>query len=130
AVREEIGEVRRNVELEARLIDDLLDPTRIARGNLRLNLETHDLHAVVRRAVDICCHGGEGNAVHMEVRLEAQRHHVKADPARMQQVFWNLLANARKFTAGGGRIAVRSRNTDNGDGSVIVEVSDTGVGID
>ena len=68
--------------------------------------------------------------MHMEVRLEAQRHHVKADPARMQQVFWNLLANARKFTAAGGRIAVRSRNTDNGDGSVIVEVSDTGVGID
>jgi PAS domain S-box-containing protein len=124
-VRQDIQTIRHNVELEARLIDDLLDLTRIARGKLQLDLQVTDVHALVQNAIDIC---HQTDAIQLVVDLAAQRHHVRADPARLQQVFWNLLNNAHKFTPPGGTITVRSRNT--ADGRVRVEVIDTGVGID
>jgi len=124
-VRRDLATVRRNVELEARLIDDLLDLTRIARGKLKLDLQTADAHALVRSACEIC---NQGEEVKLTIDLSATRHHVRGDPARLQQVFWNLLNNAYKFTPAGGRITVTSRNTP--DGKLRVEVTDTGVGID
>ena len=118
---------RRNVELEARLIDDLLDLSRIARGKLQLRRETVDLHALVEQAVAICRPGIDEAGLTACVRLEAVRHHVEVDPAKVQQILWNLIKNATKFTPAGGSIAVRTRDLPGG--AVAVEVVDTGAGI-
>jgi PAS domain S-box-containing protein len=125
---ETLGLIRRNVELEARLIDDLLDVVRITRGKLLLRPEAVDAHALIRQAVEICRDDIESAGLRLELGLSAARHHVFADPARLEQVFWNLIKNAVKFSPPGGSLAVRSRD---GEGStLVVEVSDTGVGID
>ena len=126
-VRPILEMTRRNVELEARLIDDLLDLNRIVRGKLRLNREVVDAHRLVVEALAICRPGIEGARLQVELALGATRHHVKADAARLQQVVWNLIKNAVKFTPGGGFIAIRTR--DEGD-RLLVEVADTGVGIE
>jgi signal transduction histidine kinase len=124
-VQDDIQTIRRNVELEARLIDDLLDLTRITRGTLQLHFETVDAHLLIRNAVTLCCQHRLGD---VELHLDAKRHHVRADPARLQQIFWNVLSNADKFTPVGERISVRTSNR--GDGHLVIEVSDRGVGID
>lgn len=127
---------RRNVELEARLIDDLLDITRISRGKLVLNREVVDAHALIHQALEICRADLRANDLRVAIELDASEHHVDGDPARLQQVFWNLIKNAVKFTPRGGSLSIRSRNGESGaadDGrtpSLIVEVSDTGIGID
>jgi PAS domain S-box-containing protein len=132
-VRAELEVVRRNVELEARLIDDLLDLTRIARGQLELDRRPLDLREIVRQAVETC---GEAKlAAHgLALDLAAPDHQVWGDPARLTQVLWNLLHNALKFTPEGGRIAVRSYlelcNLPSGRvPAVVVEVADSGAGI-
>lgn len=118
--------IRRNVELEARLIDDLLDLTRITRGKLVLNLTTIDVHDALQRAVEICC---AERASDLVLELNAAQHHVRGDPARLQQVFWNLVNNAVKFTPAGRPITIRSKNVG-GQNAIEIEVSDTGVGIE
>ncbi|HEY7090334.1 MAG TPA: MASE1 domain-containing protein [Tepidisphaeraceae bacterium] len=123
-IRTDLQTIRRNVEMEARLIDDLLDLTRIGRGKLKLELQVTDLHEIVRRAIDICCRDAEMRIV---VELQAQRHHIHGDAGRIQQVFCNLLNNARKFTPPGGTITVRSGNPQ--PVTVSIDVTDTGVGI-
>ncbi|HSV16611.1 MAG TPA: ATP-binding protein, partial [Tepidisphaeraceae bacterium] len=120
--------IRRNVELEARLIDDLLDLTRIAKGKLQLSLDTVDAHASLNSALDICRADLAEKGVHIGVDLSATQHHVRADPARIQQVFWNLIKNAVKFTPTGGQVTVRTRNEP--DGRLRVDVTDTGIGIE
>lgn len=130
-VREDLELARRNIELEARLIDDLLDLTRVAAGKLRLNRRPADAHDVLQDAVRVCQADARERRVKLELHLGAGRHHVLADPARLQQVFWNLLKNAIKFTPPDGRVDVRSLNPDPADPDrLVVEVSDTGVGID
>ena len=130
-VREELAMVRRNIELEARLIDDLLDLTRVAAGKLKLDLRPVDAHAVLRDAVEVCRGDVREQQIELGVELSAVRHHVHADAARLQQVFWNLIKNAIKFTPPGGRIEVRTVNPDPADpDGLVVEVSDTGIGID
>ena len=124
--REAFAEIRRNVELEARLIDDLLDVMRIIRGKLPYYLEVVDAHDLVGRALQICRGEAETKRIDLVVDLRAAEHHVRADPARLQQVFWNLLKNAIKFTPEGGRIAVRSRDRA---GGLRIEVVDSGIGI-
>jgi PAS domain S-box-containing protein len=127
--------IRRNVTLEARLIDDLLDLTRIRGGKLHLERGINDAHEVIHQVVEICREDLRAARLQLTVELAARRHHVDADPARLQQVFWNLIKNAIKFTPAGGTVMIRSRDaegypgvaTDNG---LIVEVSDTGIGID
>ena len=131
-LRPEIEMIRRNIELEARLIDDLLDLTRISRGKLQLDVDTIDAHVAITAAIDICREHVLEKDVRLVTELRAATHFVRADPARLQQVFWNLINNAAKFTPKGGTITVRSRNADNRDerSPLIVEVSDTGIGID
>ena len=142
AVRDDLVMIHRNVELEARLIDDLLDLTRIGRGKLQLRTETVDVHRVVADAVAVVpVEDLAGKGLYVEQLLSAAAHHVHGDPARLQQVFWNLVKNAVKFTPEGGRIAVRTSNGPAVGGSadgrpdappppVRIEVSDTGVGIE
>src|SRR5438270_3506736 len=90
--------VCRNVELEARLIDDLLDLTRIARGKLQLQLQRVDAHDLVRHAMEIVRGDVNSRRLAHSMTLEARAHHVMVDPPRLQQVFWNVLRNACKFT--------------------------------
>ena len=110
AARQPLEIIRRNVELEARLIDDLLDVTRISRGKLQLNLQTVDVHRTLRLALEICQRDVDEKGLRVEMELGAPAHHVRADPARLQQIFWNLLKNAVKFTPRSKRIVVRSTN--------------------
>lgn len=124
-LREDIATIRRNVELESRLISDLLDLTRIAKGKLKLDMRDVDLNLIVRSAVDICQREASAK---LTVELHATRHTVFGDSTRLQQVFWNLINNAAKFTPDDGTITVRSSNID--DGHVRVSVTDTGAGID
>src|SRR5581483_6873296 len=103
-VREALEVVRRNVELEARLIDDLLDVTRIAKGKLQLSFETICVHQTLQRALEICREEIAAKNLDVQFNLQATRTHVEGDPARLQQVFWNLIKNSVKFTPEKGRI--------------------------
>ncbi len=126
-VREQLGMMRRNIELEARLIDDLLDITRISRGKLTIQPVVADVHQLLEHTVEIVRGDGLGNEVGLVFELQAQRHHTMADPTRLQQVFWNLIKNALKFTPSGGIVTVSTHN--DADGRIIVRVTDTGIGI-
>ncbi len=125
--REQLIMMRRNIELEARLIDDLLDVTRISHGKLTIEHVPVDIHDLLRHCHEIIRSDGPGKNVDIVFDVTAARHHVLGDPARLHQVFWNLLKNAFKFTAEGGTITVRTRNC--ADDHVTVSVADTGVGI-
>lgn len=128
AVQPTLQMIRRNVELEARLIDDLLDLTRISKGKVQLSLEIVDAHVLLRNALEICQSEIDHKNLGLDLRLKAERVHLKADPARLQQVFWNLIKNAVKFTPEGGRLTIETSNKDNNQ--LCVAVSDTGCGID
>jgi two-component system CheB/CheR fusion protein len=120
--------VRRNVELEARLIDDLLDLNRIIRGKLPLNTETVDAHGLLRNVVEICQSDLHGAGVRLLLDLGATRTIINADPARVQQVLWNLLKNGIKFTPSDGSITVRTSNDE--QGRLVISFRDTGIGIE
>ena len=126
-VRSWMQTIGRNVQLEARLIDDLLDLTRIANGKLQLHLEAVETHKIVRETVAICEEDIRKKGIEIELDLDAANTTVQADPARLQQVLWNLLKNAVKFTPEGGKITVHTMNTKSGD--VRCQVIDTGIGI-
>ena len=126
--RHRIRIVRRNAELEARLIDDLLDLTRIAKGKLQLEVEPVELAQTLDDVVEICLPEAAAKGLAIEREGDGGGNVVEADPARLKQIFWNILKNAIKFTPRGGRILVRA--TAAGPGRIVVEVSDTGVGID
>ncbi len=130
SIRPALEVTRRNIAMEARLIDDLLDVTRIAQDKLRLDREVADAHDLVRRAVEVCREEIVAKGLRLEIDLAAVAHHVEADPARLQQIAWNLVKNAGKFTPAGGMISVRSRNAEEPDLKLIVEVCDTGLGIE
>jgi two-component system, cell cycle sensor histidine kinase and response regulator CckA len=127
-IREGLQMVCRNVELEARLIDDLLDLTRITRGKLQLNVRDADAHDLLRHAIDIVRSDIEARHLALDVTFSAANYTVRVDPARLQQVFWNVLRNAAKFTAPGGRISVRTFNSS--PTIFDVEIIDTGIGIE
>ncbi len=126
AFRPVLEMTRRNVDLQARLIDDLLDLSRIAQGKLPLRREVVDAHLLISRALEICRAGIDEARLDLVVDLRATRHHVEADPARLQQVVWNLIKNATKFTPAGGVVAVRT--VDVGE-ALAIEVADSGMGI-
>jgi signal transduction histidine kinase/ActR/RegA family two-component response regulator len=126
-LREDLASIRRNVELESRLISDLLDLTRISKGKLQLEERDVDLHLVIRSAADICQREASAK---LTLDLAAARHSVRGDTTRLQQVFWNLINNAIKFTPADGTITVRSENPGGGDETIRVSVTDSGVGID
>ena len=125
-VREDLRVVRRNVELEARLIDDLLDLTRIAQGKLQLTRGAVDVHELVGQALGICRDEAKAKRLTVDVALDARGHTVDADAARLLQVLWNVLKNAVKFSAADGRVGVR---TSDRDGTLRLTVADSGIGI-
>lgn len=119
--------IRRNVEIEVALIDDLLDVTRINYGKLQLQLETVDAHECLLSILKM--RQREITAKHLEIVLELQASEffVEGDRTRLRQVFWNLLQNAIKFTPQGGKITLR---TTSAAGHLKIEIIDTGAGID
>lgn len=126
--RESLEMIRRNVEMEALLIDDLLDVTRIAHGKIELNRRPVELHTVIWRAVEVCRPDIEARRLQFGVDLgPAASYWVEADAARLQQVFWNLLRNAIKFTPRDGCVGIRCRPDNE---HVLVEVNDSGIGIE
>jgi CheY-like chemotaxis protein len=125
------------IELESRLIDDLLDMTGIVRGRLQLHRETTDVRALVHRTLMICDHEIQVGAIAVVQDLSAAEHHVHADVVRLEQVFWNLIKNAVKFSPHGGTLTIRTRNEPRpaSDSSaegldLIIEFADTGIGIE
>jgi PAS domain S-box-containing protein len=127
--RESLAVIRRNVELEARLIDDLLDLTRISRGKLVLNQAPADLHALVQGVIRLCEPDVNRAGLKLASDLRATDTSLFVDGARLQQILWNLLKNAVKFTPRGGTVTIRTSNAGGPGGRVEVSVSDTGIGI-
>ena len=125
-VRKELAMIRRNVELEARLIDDLLDLTRVTRGKLEFYVGPINIHAVLHRALEICQADLDAKRQHLVLELNATRTATQGDAVRIQQVLWNLLRNAVKFTGEGGVITIRTRNAS--PNTITLAVQDTGVG--
>jgi len=127
-VRWALEVIRRNVELEARLIDDLLDVTRISKGKLQLSLETVSVHEILQRSYEICREDIATKDLKIEFRLRAEHAYVEGDPARLQQVFWNLMKNSVKFTPAQGRIVIETLNP--APDKIQIRTTDTGIGIE
>ena len=125
---EEVHTIRRNVQLQARLIDDLLDLTRVTRGKLQLRFDRVDAHEIIREALGIAQAEILEKRLKTSVGLNAKKHNIWADPIRIQQVFWNLISNAVKFTPSGGQIEIRTSNDDRDH--FLFEITDSGIGID
>jgi PAS domain S-box-containing protein len=128
---EDVAMIRRNIELEVKLIDDLLDLSRVASGKLRLHPQPVRVHEILRHVLQSSVSDMAAKRLDLVSHLDAADDRVTADPARLQQVFWNILRNAAKFTPERGRITVRTGNgpSESGTPQLVVELSDTGAGI-
>jgi two-component system, chemotaxis family, CheB/CheR fusion protein len=127
-IREGLRMVCHNLEGEAWLLDDLLDLSRLSRGKVALQLCTADVHQLLQRAIDIVCTETEKRHLKLALSCEAFLHILNVDPPRLQQVFWNVLRNACKFTLEHGAVSVRSYNRT--PDVITIEISDSGVGIE
>jgi PAS domain S-box-containing protein len=125
--RQMMSTIRRNIELEARLIDDLLDATRISRNKLTLQKTLIDAHQILTWVFEMCRAEADAKDLDLAFDLTASVRHVHADPARFQQILWNLLKNAIKFTPDGGRIRILTTNPT--AICLRIVVTDSGVGI-
>ncbi|MHA3772576.1 PAS domain S-box protein [Verrucomicrobiota bacterium sgz303538] len=129
AVRADFAAIRDHIEVEARLIDDLLDLTRITRGKLEVELRPLDAHEVLRSTIEVVRGTLEKQRLELRLDLSAAHFYVEGDAVRLHQVFWNVLCNAAKYTPKGGMVNVRSRNTGPDGGTLRIEVQDTGLGM-
>ncbi len=120
--------IRRNIELETQLIDDLLDFTRIARDKMQLRFVPVDAHLAILNVVEICRAEAESKRLHMHRNLRANTRHVAAEAAKFQQIIWNLLKNAIKFTPNEGEIVISSSNPS--PEVLTISVCDTGIGME
>ncbi|HEV2692590.1 MAG TPA: PAS domain S-box protein [Verrucomicrobiae bacterium] len=127
-IRAQFVTIRNNVELEARLIDDLLDLTRITRDKLSLEMHTLDVYAILRNAIDIIRSDLEKKHVRLTLDLAAGEPMMLGDAVRLQQIFWNVLKNAVKFTPDGGEIIVEAGLLPE-NGNIFIKVTDTGIGL-
>ena len=113
------------MQLQARLIDDLLDLTRIDRGKLHLELEDCDAHKIIENALETAQSAIAAKQLKVSTGLEAKEYLILADCIRLQQVFWNLINNAVKFTPQGGQITIRTFNDESK--RFHFEIADTGL---
>jgi PAS domain S-box-containing protein len=116
----------RNVEAQVKLIDDLLDVSRIITGKLRLKVEQTSIRDVILAAVEAARLAADSKGIKIETDLDVERGPIRGDRDRLQQVMWNLLSNAIKFTPKHGRVRFRAMHLSS---EIIIEVSDTGIGI-
>ena len=126
AAAEALDMIARNVQLEAQFIDDLLDVSRLSHGKLEIVKQKVDLHEVIRSAIEISRHATDEKKQVIEIALLAKKHHCLGDPLRLQQVVWNLVKNAAKFSPEGSKLRVGSRDGTDG---FIMDFMDSGVGI-
>src|SRR5215472_15913391 len=126
--RTSLAMIRRNIELETQLIDDLLDFTRISRDKMQLRFVPLDVHQAVLNVVEICRAEARSKKLHVHLNLRAKNCHVTADAAKFQQIIWNLLKNAIKFTPEGGDVTISSDNPL--DTVFSVSIRDTGIGME
>ncbi|MEY2439504.1 MAG: hypothetical protein QOI34_889 [Verrucomicrobiota bacterium] len=136
SILQELEMIRRNIEVEARLIDDLLDVTGIIRGKFELSRQVVDVRPLLEHAMqNYCSHTAEQKNLRVSIKVTAPETYVLADSSRMTQVFWNLLQNACKFTPADGSIDVRVYNEfpelpgKRSNAELVVEIEDTGIGI-
>jgi signal transduction histidine kinase/ActR/RegA family two-component response regulator len=127
AIDPALEKVERNAQMQARLVEDLLEVSRITTGKLRLDMREFDLVVLARTAVDSIRPTAEARGVIVERDFALATMPTVGDPDRLQQVVWNLLSNAVKFTPSGGRVKLSLRRSGNTDE---ITVADTGVGID
>jgi signal transduction histidine kinase len=120
--------IRRNVELESQLIDDLLDLTRIAKDKLQLNFVALDAHEAITNVSEICKTEARARQIQVHLNLRAGAHFITGDTAKFQQIIWNLLKNAIKFTNDGGEITIVSNNP--APGQLTISVRDNGIGME
>jgi signal transduction histidine kinase len=125
-VQKDLAMIRRNIDLETRLIDDLLDVTRIANGKLQLTMRPHPVHELLEHVCQICSGEARSGGIELIRQFAATADVVAGDAARLEQVFWNLIKNAIKFTPQGGRVWV---GTSVVEGEILLKVQDTGAGI-
>ncbi len=126
-LRDDIAMMRRNIALETRLIDDILDLTRVSNGKLSVHKEDVEIHPIIREIAKMVAAEASDKNLAMDLDLTADCDGVHGDPARLQQVIWNLLRNAVKFTPERGRITIRTRSENN---QLIITIRDNGMGID
>jgi len=119
--------ITRNATAQTKIVEDILDVSRIISGKLRLELRPTDPEAVARAALEVVRPAAEFKKIELELRVEGAIPQIASDPDRLQQVIWNLLSNAVKFTPRGGRVELLITRVD---GEVRIEVSDTGAGIE
>lgn len=131
-IREQLAMMERNIALEARLIDDLLDLTAISHGKLKMRLERCDLNTIIERAIEMVAPDSTAKNLAISRDFSAPQHLLMADFTRLQQVVWNLLRNAVKFTPPGGKISIRTRETTKAENNrwLMLEIADTGIGIE
>jgi signal transduction histidine kinase/DNA-binding response OmpR family regulator len=118
--------IERNVNVQTKLIDDLLDISRIVAGKLRLNASRVDLLSIVRSVIDDAQPAADSKRIRLISELQGGEVPLWGDPDRLRQVFWNVLNNAVKFTPAGGRIEVVRREAAH---VVSIEIKDSGIGI-
>jgi signal transduction histidine kinase/CheY-like chemotaxis protein len=118
--------IERNAQSQAQLIEDILDVSRVITGKLLLNIGPVDVAAVINAAIDCVQLAADAKGIQLEVTLAPSARHISGDAGRLQQVVWNLLANAIKFTPAGGRVSVRLERAGR---NAQIRVSDTGEGI-
>jgi signal transduction histidine kinase/CheY-like chemotaxis protein len=118
--------IERNARAQARLIEDLLEVSRIVSGKLRLQVRPTDLATIVGAAVEVIQPAATAKRIRVLPQIEVRPAMTSGDPDRLQQVIWNLLSNAVKFTPAGGQVEVRLRRED----GFVLTIRDTGVGID
>ena len=118
--------IYRNARSQSQLIDDLLDTSRLITGNLHLNLSPTDVLATIQAAIDVVRPAAEAKSIAIETSFTSTVLTITCDTGRLQQMVWNLLTNAVKFTPDGGRVGIKFENTEN---CVSIIVSDTGHGI-
>ena len=127
-IRGQFEVILKNTEVEAHLIDDLLDLSRITHGKLNLKMRTVDAHRLLREALQTVQGQIESKQIETVVKLKAEQHSISADPVRLQQIFWNILKNALKFTPEHGRISIETfLNSDSRRFGV--QISDSGIGM-
>ena len=130
-LREHFGMIQRNIALEVRLIDDLLDISAITTGKLRLHPQFCDTHLLIRQVMEMVQDSALSKEMSVGCELNAAHSGLMTDPVRFQQIVWNLVRNAVKFTPRGGKICVRTGEFSIGDGQLglRLEVTDPGIGI-
>ena len=128
SAREAFRAIEKNALLEARLIDDLLDLTKIEHGKLSLEMQRVDVHAILRDALAMVRADASERELTLELTLDAPRSALLGDSGRLQQVFWNILKNAIKFTPRGGRVRVHTEELP-ANNEIQIQISDTGIGL-